>query len=407
MSAWRVLLKKELLDLSRDRRTLVLTVLLPIFLYPGLLLLMSTIIAAGTQRLKNEPLSVALVGAPAKELLLLRAPPKTSWVFIEREEVEQQLADKRIAAAVEAPPETKRLLETDGQAVVRVLYTKRFDRSVEALDRLKPVLESLNAQTLAVRLAEKELEAGFVQPLKLEAVDLDFQKDLGPLLASRLLPTVLLVMLLIGAMYPAVDLTAGERERGTLETLFVSAVRPLDVMVAKYLTVSAAALLSALANLAAMALTFRAGLTLGPAPVNFSLSGTQLLLMLSCMVPTALLMAGLALAVASIARTFKEGQSLMTPLMLAGMTPALLSQMPGVELTDVTALVPLLNVALLIKAAVLGNVTFTQVVLTAVSVLLCALLALFAAARAFRREVFAQPPAGTGRVTQSKPGKAV
>lgn len=407
MSAWRVLLKKELLDLSRDRRTLVLTVLLPIFLYPGLLLLMSTIIAAGTQRLKNEPLSVALVGAPAKELLLLRAPPKTSWVFIEREEVEQQLADKRIAAAVEAPPETKRLLETDGQAVVRVLYTKRFDRSVEALDRLKPVLESLNAQTLAVRLAEKELEAGFVQPLKLEAVDLDFQKDLGPLLASRLLPTVLLVMLLIGAMYPAVDLTAGERERGTLETLFVSAVRPLDVMVAKYLTVSAAALLSALANLAAMALTFRAGLTLGPAPVNFSLSGTQLLLMLSCMVPTALLMAGLALAVASIARTFKEGQSLMTPLMLAGMTPALLSQMPGVELTNVTALVPLLNVALLIKAAVLGNVTFTQVVLTAVSVLLCALLALFAAARAFRREVFAQPPAGTGRVTQSKPGKAV
>lgn len=407
MSAWRVLLKKELLDLSRDRRTLVLTVLLPIFLYPGLLLLMSTIIAAGTQRLKNEPLSVALVGAPAKELLLLRAPPKTSWVFIEREEVEQQLADKRIAAAVEAPPETKRLLETDGQAVVRVLYTKRFDRSVEALDRLKPVLESLNAQTLAVRLAEKELEAGFVQPLKLEAVDLDFQKDLGPLLASRLLPTVLLVMLLIGAMYPAVDLTAGERERGTLETLFVSAVRPLDVMVAKYLTVSAAALLSALANLAAMALTFRAGLTLGPAPVNFALSGTQLLLMLSCMVPTALLMAGLALAVASIARTFKEGQSLMTPLMLAGMTPALLSQMPGVELTDVTALVPLLNVALLIKAAVLGNVTFTQVVLTAVSVLLCAVLALFAAARAFRREVFAQPPAGTGRQTQSKAKKAV
>jgi sodium transport system permease protein len=81
--------------------------------------------------------------------------------------------------------------------------------------------------------------------------------------------------------------------------------------------------------------------------------------------------------------------------------------MPGVELTDTTALIPLLNVALLIKAAVLGNVTVTQVVLTAVSVLLCALLALVAAARAFRREVFAQPPAGTGAATQSKPEKAV
>lgn len=407
MSAWKILLRKELLDLSRDRRTLALTVLLPMLLYPGLLVLMSAIIAAGTERLKNEPLSVALVGEPTKELLLLHAPPKTSWVFLARDEVEKQLADKRIAAAVEAPPETQRLLETDGQAVVRVLYTRRFDRSVEALERLRPVLDALNAQTLAVRLAEKELEAGFVQPLKTDAVDLDFQKDLGPLLASRLLPTVLLVMLLLGAMYPAVDLTAGERERGTLETLFVSAVRPFDVMLAKYLTVSAAALLSALANLAAMALTFRAGLALGPASLHFSLSGAQVLLMLSCMVPTALLMAGLALAVASLARSFKEGQSLMTPLMLAGMAPAVLSQMPGVELTDVTALIPLLNVALLIKAAVLGNVSGTQVVLTAGSVLMCALLALVAAARAFRREVFAQPPAGTRRQTQSKAEKAV
>lgn len=407
MSAWKILLRKELLDLSRDRRTLVLTVVLPIFLYPGILLLMSGIIAAGTLRLKNEELSVALVGEASKELLLLRAPPKTSWVFLPRGDVEKQLADKKIAAAVEAPADTKALLENGGQAVVQVLYTKRFDRSVEALDRLKPVLESLNSQTLSVRLKEKELEAGFVQPLKTEAVDLDFQKDLGPLLASRLLPMVLLVMLLVGAMYPAVDLTAGERERGTLETLFVSAVRPIDVMIAKYLTVSAAALLSALANLAAMALTFRAGLTLGPASVNFSLSATQVLIMLSCMVPTALLVAGLSLAVASVARTFKEGQSLMTPLMLAGMTPALLSQMPGVELSNTTALIPLLNVALLIKASVLGNVTGLQVLLTGVSVLVCALLALLAAARSFRREVFAQPPAGTTVQTQSKPEKAV
>ncbi len=273
-----------------------------------------------------------------------------------------------------------------------MLYTRRFDRSAEALDRLKVVLEALNREHLEVRLAARELEAGFVQPVKVEPVDLDFQKNLGPLLASRMLPTVLLMMLLLGALYPAVDLTAGERERGTLETLFASSVRPVDVMFAKYLTVSAAAVVSALANLGAMALTFRAGLSLGPAALDFTISWRQVLMLLLCVVPCALLLSGAALAVASLARSFKEGQTLMTPVMLVGIVPAMLSQMPGFELTTWTALVPLLNVALLIKAVMLDTATASQVALTSLSVLLCAAAALYAAARAFSRELFAQSP---------------
>ncbi len=387
---WRVLLYKELLDVARDRRTLVMTVLLPVLLYPGILLLMGVIIAAGTERLKNEPLTVALVGDASRELLEAHAPPKTSWVTMSRDEGEAALKDKRVAAVVVAPGDTRAQRGAGALAVVQVLYTRRFDRSQEALDRLKPKLELLNTQFLATRLEDKGLTAGFVQPVKTDAVDLTFKKDLGPLLASRMLPTVLLMMLLLGALYPAVDLTAGERERGTLETLFVQAVRPFDIMLAKYLTVSAVAVLSALANLFAMAVTFRAGISLGPADINFTLSWSQVLTMLVCVVPTALLLSGLALAVASTARTFKEGQTLMTPVMLLGLAPSLLSQMPGFELNNGTALIPLLNVALLVKAAVLGNVTALQLVLTCASACVTALLTLLLSAKAFSREVFSR-----------------
>lgn len=390
MSAWRILLGKELLDVVRDRRTLLLTVLLPVLLYPGMLLLMGAIVAAGTLRLKNEPLTVAVVGAPTLALLARQpTPAKTTFVLHTRAEGEALLKDQKIAAVVQAPDDVDVALRTGRQAVVTVLYTKRFDRSMEALDRLKPVLEAINAATLKGRLDTLQLELGFVQPVKTEPVDLDFQKDLGPLIASRLLPIILLTMLIIGALYPAVDLTAGEKERGTLETLLVSAVRPVDVMAAKYLTVSLVAVATALANLAAMGVTFGMGISFGgPATTTFHLTVGQVLTMLVCLVPAALLLSGVSLAVASTARTFKEGQSLMSPVMLACLAPALLSQMPGIELSPVTALIPLLNVALLIKASVLGTATLVEVALTSLSVLAFAALALKIAASAFNSEVF-------------------
>ncbi len=390
--AWRILLGKELLDVARDNRTLVLTILLPVLLYPGMLLLMGAIISAGNQRLKNEQLTVAVVGESTEALLARKPiPAKTTWKKVTRAEGEQLLRDQKVAAVVQAPDDATTSLDSGRQAIVTVVYTKRFDRSIEALDRVRPVLDSINSDALKLRLEARQLEAGFVQPVKAEAVDLEFQKDLGPLIASRMLPIILLTMLILGALYPAVDLTAGEKERGTLETLLVSGARPVDVMAAKYLTVSTVAIVTALANLGAMAATFGFGLSFGPpggATTTFQLSAGQMLTMLACLIPAALLLAGIALSVCSTARTFKEGQSLMSPVMIACIAPALLSQMPGVELNDYTALIPLLNVALLIKASVLGNVTPVQVLLTMGSVTVFALLALKTAATAFNSEVF-------------------
>ena len=311
-AAWQILLRKELLDVVRDRRTLALTIALPVLLYPGILLLMGAIISAGNQRLKNEPLVVAVVGASTVDLLGRKpVPPKTTFELHARADAERLLLDQKIAAIVDVPPNAAAELEAGGQTVVTILYTKRFDRSMEALERVKPMLESINADALKIRLEARLLEPGFVQPVKADAVDLEFQKDLGPLIASRILPIVLLMMLILGALYPAVDLTAGEKERGTLETLLVSGARPVDVMAAKYLTVSAVAVVTALANLAAMAATFGFGLSFGgPASTSFQLSGGQVLTMLACLVPAALLLSGVSLAVASTARTFKEGQSI-------------------------------------------------------------------------------------------------
>jgi sodium transport system permease protein len=290
-------------------------------------------------------------------------------------------------AIVDAPAGSRAQVAGGAQATVTVLYTERHDESTEALRRLKEVLEKVNHGALKVRLAEAKLPDAFAEPVLTQAKDIDFDQNLGPLIASRILPTLLIMMLFIGAFYPAIDVTAGEKERGTLETLLVAPVHPMQVMAAKYLTVSIISIAAAVANLLSMAATFAFGISLGEshqAAVTFAPS--QLLMMAACLLPAALMVSGVSLAIAALARSFKEAQSLLTPVMLIAIFPGMAAMVPGVELNNVTALIPLLNLALLVKAVVLGTAAVVPVLITCAVIGVCALLGLKASANAFVSE---------------------
>jgi len=297
------------------------------------------------------------------------------------------MREKKVWAVVDAPAGAHESVVAGGQATVTVLYTERHDESSEALKRVRAVLEQVGHGTLMLRLEAAKLPDSFAEPVLTEAKDVDFDKDLGPLIASRILPVLLIVMLFMGALYPSIDVTAGEKERGTLETLLVAPVRPLEVMAAKYLTVSVISIATSMANLAAMAATFSFGLQLDEkVTTRVAFGPAQIVTMAVCLVPASLLVSGVSLAIASLARSFKEAQSLLTPVSLIGMVPGIVAMVPGVELNAWTALVPLLNLALLIKAVVLGAAGVGPVLITCAVIVLCALGAIKLAANAFVSE---------------------
>jgi sodium transport system permease protein len=384
----RVLLRKELLDIVRDRRMLAMMLLVPVLLYPATLMLIGAVMSAGKARLALEELKVAVCSDDAAQFLALRGvPAHTTWVRMDRAAAERELREKNVAAIVDAPAGAFSAVKERGQGVVTVVYTKRQDRSVEGRDRARTRLEDVSKGALVTRLEEAQLPATFAEPVKREEEDLDFQQDLGPYLASRLFPTLLLMMLFLGALYPAVDLTAGEKERGTLETLLVAPVRAMDVMQAKFVAVTLSAVVAALANLLAMGATFAFGIELADGgAISMRLGASQVLTLAACLAPAAVLASGVSLAIASLARTFKEGQTLMTPVLLAALMPGVMAMMPGVELNALTACVPLLNVALLVKAVVLEAASPLHVALTVVMTAGCAALSLKLAANAFQSE---------------------
>jgi ABC-2 type transport system permease protein/sodium transport system permease protein len=209
------------------------------------------------------------------------------------------------------------------------------------------------------------------------------ERPSGNVLAS-IIPLVLVLMTITGAVYPAIDLTAGERERGTMEALMASPVPRWWLLLAKYIAVVCVALLTAIANLGAMFATLSlTGLTEMLAGEGADLGVKEMGLIFLLLVLFSAFFAAVLLSLTSFARSFKEAQAYLIPVMLLSLAPAMLSLMPGIGLNGPLAVAPLLNIVLLAREILADNVHPLGATLAVASTILYATAALAVAAKLF------------------------
>jgi sodium transport system permease protein len=260
--------------------------------------------------------------------------------------------------------------------------------SRDALRWLESCLNAVNQQSLVHQLRVKG-EKSRVVPAQMVSRPIETELVVGrrpgtPTLAT-LVPLILILMTITGAVYPAIDLTAGERERGTLETLIASPVPRMQLLLAKYAAVVTVALLTAIVNLAAMFATVS---SVGLTTVLFGEAGVSLhtlLEIVALLVLFAAFFSAVLLVVTSFARSFKEAQAYLIPLMLVSITPGMLSMIPDLKLQGPLVVTPLLNIVLLARdllepTAVVEPATVFWVV---ISTALFAVAAIGVAARIF------------------------
>jgi ABC-2 type transport system permease protein/sodium transport system permease protein len=188
-----------------------------------------------------------------------------------------------------------------------------------------------------------------------------------------------------GAVYPAIDLTAGERERGTLEILVAAPIPRMSVLFAKYVAVLTVAMLTALVNLGSMAITLRAT-GLGPVVFGSGLTMLVFVQVLALLLLFAAFFSAVLLALTSFARSFKEAQAYLIPVMLLALTPGMLALMPGLELSGPLMVAPLINIVLLARDLFEGVATPVTAGVVVATTLLYALAAIALAARIFGTE---------------------
>jgi sodium transport system permease protein len=203
---------------------------------------------------------------------------------------------------------------------------------------------------------------------------------------AALVPLVLILMTITGAVYPAIDLTAGERERGTLEILVAAPVPRFELLAAKYISVVTVAVLNAIVNLVCMTITVKFSDVSGLVAGLEGMTALLLAQIFALLLLFAAFFSAVLLCLTSFARSFKEAQAYLIPLMLASLGPGIMAMMPGLKLEGVLSVLPLVNIVLMARDLFEGGVDPVNGAIVVLSTLLYALAALGLAARVFGAE---------------------
>jgi len=373
---------KELRETLRDRRTIVTLLLMPVLVYPLLSMAFQRFLLAGIRNQGQPVYEVAVSSAEVKGMLeehLQRFPMRdesgkpVQINFSEVKDLTDAVANTNFVLGVG--------LSFDPEKIPAVEFVYRGDFESRYFAReLESRLLNSNMASLRLRLAQNHL---FDRPpayVVRRAVRTGTSTT-SPL--ATLVPLILILMTITGAVYPAIDLTAGERERGTLETLIAAPIPRISLLLAKYVAVVTVALLTATVNLLAMTVTMQLS---GLGPLLFGREGLSISTVINVfglLILFAAFFSAILLSITAFARSFKEAQAYLIPLMLVSIAPGLLSMMPEVVLTPGLAAVPLVNMVLVARDLFLGAVDARLAFVAVVTTSLYAVAAIAFAARIF------------------------
>lgn len=412
-----VIFCKELIEILRDRRSVAAVIVVPLILYPCLLIFAIRAAQKEQSSITTQPITVQVNDDRSKrdlEWIISTAadsagaemPLRDQFVVVIGSAPQSALSD-HIQLHVSLTP-VDRTMSLGGDTRISVVYSESDAYSRHALERFRSLVATYSRLVARHRLSmalskTEQPSAGptadpesLLQPLTLEEEPLTTHKEQGAWFLGFMLPAILVVMAIMSSIHPATDLTAGERERGTLETLLVTPTPVGDIVLGKYLVVLAVGMLTAAINVISIGATLYIGgmqnALIRELPIRFSLSTLSAVLL--CMIPFSMLFAAVLIAVCSFARTFKEAQSYVTPIGICSLFLAYGANLPSVRLEGFMLVVPVGNMALLVRELIEQKLGIGQnALIVLLSTTLYAIAVLLLAMRLFGQEaiMFANP----------------
>jgi sodium transport system permease protein len=405
LSTVGVVFRKELLDFSRDRRAIFVMIVLPVLLYPLITVgftyasfiqvrtLEKRIMTVWVRDLTAQPESFkARLKAETAHLAVLEEPPG--------EDEPVALSSGRVQAIVHPPSSLDAAVaDLTTTTPIEIIYNGGIDASLETRRHLVQAIQAWKAEVVKHRLVARSLASGFIEPVAPVSVDL---APPGAIL-GRMLAFILIISSLMGAFYPAIDLGAGEKERGTLETLLLAPAQRIELAAGKFCAVFSIALASAVLNLGSLGVTFAhfssltGGGDLGERLGSVTVTVDVVVAMLIVLVPLVALFSALALAISTLATSYKEGTSYLQPLGVVTSLLSAASTLPGVELSSLVCLVPVAGAAILFKELLGGTAHVGHAILVVVSSGAYAAIAVRWVGTLYEREeVLVRPAAAAG-----------
>ena len=436
---WRLAIK-ELRETLRDRRTIATLVLMPLLVYPLLGATVQMFLLQNLQSGDGPPICIAIdskQSAPMFERVFVAGhrilssqkqdepSPSSSrpvdrllrgntaddqamemFTLDEGDSLEDAVLDQRAHIGVRVV--TGRAIEseranTESFPDIRyeLIYEQYSSSSRSAFEFVTERLRAVNEAWMLQLLGQNGLATGKPAAFSEKVVTSERQQ----MSLISFVPLVLVLMTITGAVYPAIDLTAGERERGTMEILIAAPIPRMSLLFGKFVAVLTVAMLTAIFNMAAMLFT---ATSLGLGKLLFGDAGISVLVLLQILLLLfvfAAFFSAVLLGVTSFARSFKEAQAYLIPLMLISLAPGLVSLMPGLTTSPGLAVVPLVNIVLVARDLLSGTIQPGLFAMAIIATLFYGLLALAVAARVFGTDPVLYGSAGTWKDLLRRPAE--
>lgn len=374
--------KKEMLDILRDRRTLISMVVVPLLVFP-LVFKVATSLTSRLQEQSEAEAKTLGIGLQVTTPSVREALSETGYPLFEREDLKSAVEKKSVAAAVEEIPGNPPQIE--------IYVDSSNPTSSAAGDKIQTALTDLRLQRIRENLRSSGVALNVLTPFTVKRTNVAGARRMAGSVWGTMLGYLLLLLMFTGGMYPIIDMTAGEKERKTLEAFLASPATRQEIVTGKVLAGMTAIFVTAMLTLGSMVYSLK-NTRLGRSEEmkhmmdTIPLDAGTLALIAGLLIPMAIFAASLMFTIALFARSFKEGQSYLTPLMILVIFPALMGGLPGFQLTPTLCLIPIFSTSMMIRSVLLGNVSVLNYGVTLGANLLYAVIAAVIATRMFEKE---------------------
>ena len=389
---WLIILIKELTDMIRDRRTMFMMVVMPLVVIPLLAITAIKLTQSQIEKAKDKELRVAVIGETAAPELFKRLSKEENFFLVtmtNADSARAMTAEQTLDGVVIIPQDFSEFVEGDKQATIRLIF-KSSESLNAARRRIETIIDQYDREIVNERIGRLQLDETLFDAIAIKREDVASTEEKFAENAGGFLPYIFIIFGFMGSIYPALDLGAGEKERGTLETILSSPASRFDIVMGKFLVVLLFSIATAfLAMLGVLIMVYQFLPTIETnitQTVMDMLGPRRIFIIMSMVLPVSAFFAAVALAISIFAKSFKEAQSMMAPLNIIIILPAMVGMLPGFKLSAVTAAIPILNLSLATKAILGGSADPILIAEVYLSLFFLAGVSIYGCAKWFNRE---------------------
>ncbi len=359
-----IVFKKELKDIFRDRKTLILGILIPIIIFPALSFVMGKSMDTTTKQVENN-LKLAIIDGSGSSNLAQLIKDQKNVNIIESTNIDEDVKNGKILAAVEIPKNFDENIDKEILADIKITYDNSSQASKIAMENVSKLIETYSKGVISQRLAKRNISGEILNPINIETkTSVKEEEGFGKLMLSLMLPLMLVIYSVAGPMGAAVDLGAGEKERGTLEPLLTTQAGRLSLLWGKFFAITVMGLLTTVASLVGLFIAMKQEGGLFQGSVG-NISITIMLLIGLVTLLLTMVFGALELAISIYARSFKEAQTYISPLMMLSFVPTYATYMLDAKNIDTFYFnIPLANVSCLLKEFIAGIYNYSHIGIT-------------------------------------------